>query len=118
MQKAKWENWVNVLLGVWTFITPWIMNSKLLTDMEKMMHWNSWLVGATLVISAGTAIQNLQPWEERANLALGLWLILSPWIMGYSHEPILLWNSIVVGAVVVSMSALALPEAQKFRRQR
>ncbi|MDO8469615.1 MAG: SPW repeat protein [bacterium] len=34
-------------------------------------------------------------------IALGGWLLLSPWILGYASVNLALWNSITVGALVV-----------------
>lgn len=118
MKNAKWENWTNFALGIWLFLTPWVMASGLTSDMAARGSWNSWLVGAVIAISAAMALQDLKPWEELVNLALGIWMILSPWIFGYTAEPTLFWNSIIVGAAVVVFSGLSIPVAQKLQYQK
>ena len=117
MKKAQWENWVNFALGVWLFITPWIMSHNLMSDTAVMVNWNAWIAGAVVAITAGLALQDLRPWEEWVNLALGAWMILSPWIFGYAAERGLMWNSIVVGLAIAVFSGLALPVAQKLQHQ-
>jgi hypothetical protein len=40
------------------------------------------------------------------NILLGIWLIISPWVFGYaSVGPAAMWNSVVVGALVLIMAA-------------
>lgn len=118
MNQAKWENWTNLVLGIWFFITPWIIPSALEGRALQIAGWNSWVVGAVVAISAGLALQDLKPWEEWVNLVLGVWIVLSPWIFGYVTETGLLWNSVIVGAVIAVLSGFALPVAQKLQHQK
>jgi len=48
--------------------------------------WNSWLIGvAILIVSAGSAVAQVpRAWQEGADLAMGVWLIVSPWILGFA----------------------------------
>lgn len=40
------------------------------------------------------------------NVLLGIWLIISPWVFGYvSAGPAPMWNSVVVGAIVLILAA-------------
>jgi len=39
-------------------------------------------------------------WQDWANLVLGVWLILSPWLLGFSGIPSAMWNAVIVGVVV------------------
>jgi hypothetical protein len=57
----------------------------------------------TVVIIAVAAIAALvafQKWEEWVNAALAAWLIVSPYILGFSALASALWNQIVVGVLV------------------
>jgi len=40
-------------------------------------------------------------WNHWAVIILGVWLILSPWILGYSELNLVTWNSIVIGALII-----------------
>jgi len=42
------------------------------------------------------------PW---INFTLGLWLIISPFLLGYSHMRSAMWNEIIVGFLVVIFSS-------------
>jgi hypothetical protein len=45
-QTAQWEDWVNLVLGAWLFISPWIYGYSGTTDAA----WNSYIVGALIFL--------------------------------------------------------------------
>jgi hypothetical protein len=115
-KSADWENWVNLLLGAWLFIIPWTVNQSLSPTYMMGTMWNFWIVGAIIFGAAAMAIKNIKPWEEWTNLIAGVWMILSPWILGYSADAYLMWNSFAVGLIVTTLSWMALPVAQRMQR--
>ncbi len=52
-------------------------------------------------------------WQGWFNLILGLWLIVSPWLLGFSTVAAAMWNSVIVGIVVAALSYWGQTEAQK-----
>ncbi|BCP65887.1 SPW repeat protein [Thermus thermophilus] len=42
----------------------------------------------------------MRKWQDWANLVLGLWLVLSPWILGFSGTSSATWNAVIVGLLV------------------
>lgn len=112
-KKTAWEDWVNVFLGAWIFVIPWSVSHSLPNLAMSGAMWNFWIVGAVVVISAALALSDIKPWEEWTNLTAGVWLILSPWILGYANQSGLLWNSVIVGLAVSVLSGLALPIAKR-----
>jgi hypothetical protein len=47
-------------------------------------------------------------WQDWANLAVGVWLFVAPWVLGYDHVRSAAWNSWIFGIVVVAVSTSAL----------
>lgn len=39
------------------------------------------------------------------NIILGIWLIISPWVLGYSGLPWPLWNNIICGILIALLAA-------------
>lgn len=109
------QNWINVVLGIWLFLSPWVLASPVDTSTGAiaLASWNFWIVGAIVAISAGMALQDLQPWEEWVNLVLAVWLFFSPWILGFSMATGFLWNALLVGVIVAVTSGFALPVANR-----
>ena len=46
-------------------------------------------------------------WASRANALLGIWLIVSPWVLGYSGTSTGLWGNVVLGILVLIAAATA-----------
>lgn len=40
-------------------------------------------------------------WNHWTLVGLGGWLLISPWVLGYSAWNLVLWNSVLVGVFVV-----------------
>ncbi len=47
-------------------------------------------------------------WQDTANFVLGLWLIVSPWILAYAGEAVPMTVAIVAGAVIAMAAAAAV----------
>jgi hypothetical protein len=66
-----------------------------------------WLSGAIVVLTSIAAIVVFSDWEEWINLALGLWLIASPWVLGFAHTKAM-HISMFAGIIVTYFAALEL----------
>jgi hypothetical protein len=50
----------------------------------------------------------LQRWEEACEMALGLWLAVSPYVLGYSADGALRFWHTALGGLVILLAALKL----------
>lgn len=99
-----WEDWASMLLGVLIGLSPWLAGHQ---DNEAIA-WNAVLVGVLVLGLAQLEYVSLRRWEEFGEIALGLWLIASPFIFGYADGGSLaLWHSIL-GALVALFGLLEL----------
>lgn len=39
-------------------------------------------------------------WIHRIEVVIGVWILVSPWVLGYASSETALWNSVVAGAIV------------------
>jgi hypothetical protein len=107
----SWEDWFGMLLGVLIVVSPWFpmqpANELMSTD-RSIMVLNTFVVGMLVFGLAQLEYVALQRWEEVAEIVLGLWLIASPLMFGYSGDGFLpAWHAIL-GAIVVLLGALQL----------
>ena len=109
---AQWQDWVTLVIGVWLFVAPWLLYG---TMTAEAADWNSWVLGAALVVLALAAIFRFQEWEEWVNGVLGLWLIISPWALGFTDLVPAMWNAVICGVIVVAMAAAELWEVRQLR---
>ena len=101
----RWQDSVNVVLGVWLILSPWILqiagNSTAL--------WNALLIGVVIAAAALGALVSYHKWEEWADMAFGLWLVVSPWILGFAATlAAATWNFVLVGVLTIALAAWSL----------
>jgi len=92
----------NLMLAIALFVSPMLFTFT--NGTAKIDLLVSSAVIAALSIGAIVAYAN---WEEWANLLLGLWLVLSPWLLGFTHTRAMHF-SIVIGAAVAYLALIEL----------
>ena len=100
--KQRWQDWVNLILGVWLFITPFIFG---MISATGTVAWNGYIFGTIVAALSIWALVQPRPWEEWTNLVVGIWLILSPFVLGFTTETAAMWNHLIVG-IIVGVDAL------------
>jgi SPW repeat len=95
---------VNLALGAWLFLTPWIFGFVA----EPAASWNAWLVGLAIGALAIAAITVFAEWEEWINLALGIWVAISPWFVAFSGNATATRVHLIVGVLVAIVAGIRL----------
>lgn len=93
---SQWKDAGNLVLGIWLVVSPW----ALAYAGEATAAWNACIVGVIIAVAAFAALIAFQKWEEWVNAGLAAWLIVSPFILGFSALTTALWNQIIVGLLV------------------
>ncbi|WP_257167194.1 SPW repeat protein [Bradyrhizobium sp. SRS-191] len=65
------------------------------------------IVGLAVVVLSIAGLMAFADWEEWLKVALGVWLIAAPWLLGFVHTPAM-HVSIAIGIVVTFVSLLEL----------
>jgi SPW repeat len=103
-----WEDWCDWALGIWLTLSPWALRYWL----DPVATRNAVIVGFLIIFAEVVTLSFFRPWEEWVSVALGAWLIVSPWILGITHQ-VATTNFVIVGALV---AGLALYEAWEVSR--
>ena len=98
------QDWINLVLAVCLFISPWAIGFVT----EATPAWNAWIVGIVLGALAIATLSVFAEWEEWVNMVLGLWLVVSPWLLGFAANVNAMWTHVVMGVLVVGASAWAV----------
>ena len=104
-----WEDWVSMLMGVLIGFAPWLADQQ----GGQFVMWNAVLVGALVLGLAQLEYVSLQRWEETGEIALGLWLIASPFTFGYAEAGALRYWHFALGAIVALLAVLELWQDRK-----
>jgi len=99
-----------MVLGVWLFVSPWLMNA------QGTAAWNACVLGAAVVAFAAVAVYMPRLWEEIVNLLLGLWLIVSPSLLLFASHYAAAVNAIAVGTLIIVVALWAIFEDAKFEK--
>jgi hypothetical protein len=111
----RWQDWGNLLLGAWLFISPWVMQYPSDTPGAT---WNAHILGAAIVIFAAFAVYIPRIWEEGLNTLLGIWMIISPWVLGFASYRNVTMNAVIVGILVAVLAAWAMVHDKDFEKWR
>jgi len=100
-----WQDSINALLGAWLILAPWALGFQ--SDLSAAA--NTAVVGLLLLAAALGAIFVPRAWEEWTESALGLWLVLSPWALGFDTLAARA-NAVVTGLVILTLALWALQD--------
>lgn len=107
MKTAKSLSWLVAVAGLWEIVSPYLLGYSTTT----LAVWNAYIAGAVLVILGAWAALSEQTRLDRnlewINVVVGVWLVLSPFALNYSTVVAALWNSIIVGVVVILLATWA-----------
>jgi len=104
------ENWTNaklcdvanLILGAILFLSPWMFGF----DVEKASE-NASIAGIVIAVLAIGALAAFAIWEEWLNLIVGLWTLVSPWVLGFQGTTAMTVH-LVIGAAVAILAAIEL----------
>lgn len=94
---APWTLALTALLGVWLMVAPTVLgNADRMADSDH-------LVGALIITISVISMGEVVRAGRYLNALLGLWLLVAPFVLSGASS-IGLWNSIIVGALVIAAS--------------
>jgi hypothetical protein len=104
------ENWTNaklcdvanLALGAILFFSPWIFGF----DAGRASQ-NAYVAGLAIAALAIAALTAFAVWEEWLNLIVGLWTLVSPWVLGFQGTTAMTVH-VVIGAAVAILAAIEL----------
>jgi hypothetical protein len=99
-----WEDLVSMCLGALIVLTAWIVGDV----GSQTVAVNATIVGLLVLALGASEFLDLRRWEEGLETACGLWLIASPFILGYADAGMLRYWHFVLGAAVVLLAMLEL----------
>ena len=101
---ARWQDWASFALGLWLAVSPWVLGYS---QMEAATA-NAAFMGLALALGSHFEVSFDEMAAEWFNMAAGLWLVLAPFLLGFSTAVDVTANSIVVGTAVAALASSAL----------
>jgi len=113
MKERRWQDWLNLLIGVWLFISPWAIGFAG-TDMTAA--WNAWTFGVATVVFSALAVSMPSAWEEVINILIGIWMVISSWVLGVTSRAAES-NAVIVGLLLILFAAWAMAMNRMTQRE-
>ncbi|MDP1706373.1 MAG: SPW repeat protein [bacterium] len=54
-------------------------------------------------------------WYHWVVVGLAIWLLISPWLLGYSGLNLIVWNNLIVAILLIVFTFWNLSEAEKMK---
>lgn len=94
---GAWPRWINILAGVWLFISAWAWPHTM------PAQTNTWIVGVLVVIAGVWAL--FAPSVRIINTILSIWLFFSTLFIYHTNAGTV-WNNLIVAIVVFVLSLI------------
>ena len=102
---SRWQDWTNLILGVWLFVSPWLIGFA----GSSSAAWNAWILGLAVTAFALWALA--VPGSRGAQWWLVIsaaWVFVAPWLLGFAGVASAAWNAWILGVVVALAAIVAL----------
>ncbi|HEY2664997.1 MAG TPA: SPW repeat protein, partial [Candidatus Binataceae bacterium] len=107
MDMKRLRDLLITVLGLWLMMSPRILH---FAASHSDAVWNTWLLGAAIILVTAVSrylVDTRSPWQDMATAALGLWLMISPWVLGFAAHMTERSNSIITGFLVTVLALWA-----------
>ncbi len=104
---SEWSNTklcdvANLILGALLFFSPWMFGFA-----AGAQSQNAWISGIVIAVISIAALAAFAVWEEWLNLIVGLWVVVSPWVLGFQGTTAMTAH-VVIGIIVAVLAAIEL----------
>lgn len=113
MIRAHWQDRIEVALGLWLVASPFV----LALEEVPAAGWVAMLAGVAVVTLAVDAFYYPEIVEEWGNLAVGVALAASPWLLGYDAARVAMVNALACGAAIAALSFSTVGEIRREQRR-
>ena len=111
----KWGNTVaDIIHGALLILDPWILGMSLILS-PWLFHfapgvesWNAWAGGGVVAILSIAALFDSTEWMEWLSLIVGLWILVSPWVLKFPGSTDAMRTDAFFGLIIAAIAAMEL----------
>jgi heme/copper-type cytochrome/quinol oxidase subunit 3 len=96
-------NLINVVFAAILFLSPWMLGFS-----YEAAGLNAWASGLLLGLVSVLAILTYAEWEEWIDLALGAWILASPWALNFPAGSAATKVHVFIGLIVTVLAVAEL----------
>ncbi len=106
-------NWIIALAGLLAVIAPFVLGFSVFTA----TLWSNIIVGILLIVFGVWAAVSDRMSTDRTldwiNAVLGLWLLVSPFVLRSATDLAALWSDVILGVVALVLGVVAALREQR-----
>lgn len=99
----RWQDQLILVLGLWLIVSPWAFSYP--SGSTQMV--NAVVSGLIIAVLAAFDLYKTYFWAVVVNLLVGVWVVISPWVLKLADQRVVMWNELIVG---IAVAVLALWE--------
>ena len=103
-KSLKWEDWLGVALGAWLLVSPWVLGYSA----ESGATMNALILGTILILEEMLELGVHETIEEWFDVVAGVWLCVSPVVLGYTSNTVASANAFAVGVLTIVFASCAI----------
>ena len=100
----RWQDWSCMGLGIAMAVSPWLLGYTGLQDATL----NAVIIGFLTFALSALALTLLDRWEAYINALLGIWLLLSPWLLRFEDFGGAKFAHLAIGAFILVIAILEI----------
>jgi hypothetical protein len=107
----RWASWVNFILGLWLIVASFALGFSHVPGAAAEDVILGVLIAVFALWAASTVAASGPSWVE---FALGVWVVIAPFVLGYSAaSAVEVTNDVIVGAVVLLLALVRVVGARR-----
>ena len=90
------------LLAAFLFVSPWLFAFA-----HGTLRIDTWICAGIVAAVSAVALVAFREWEEWIACVLGVWIAVSPWVLGFQHT-VAMFINLSVGILIAYLALLEL----------
>lgn len=92
---------VNALIGIWLIISPFVVAT--FNHLQNATA-NNVIVGILIALCALLRISSGKAAWSLCNVILGIWMLISSFVLGFSSSTVAMWHNVIAGVVAAVLA--------------
>ena len=116
MRAFRWRSLVTLIVAIGALLSAWlslgqtnnVVNANVDHSIQEIEAWLTALAAAILLLLAFLSLFMRRAWLAGLRSLIGIWFLVSPWILGHGMGPVATVILITGGVAVIAVAAFDL----------
>lgn len=104
MERHHRQVWPIGAIGLWLIVSPFLLGAPLAEEAGAgPFRWTFVGAGSAAILLAVGRLSSSPAWKAALAAAVGAWLIISPWLVGFASSQGAVWSAVLPGAAILAL---------------